>query len=86
MKNKQKYDKETLSQYDWSQLYRLQCRLVEKKMIHGAIINFCLAITNLFIKNPWLKSSFDIIESALIIWLLVLVVRFNRIDKIMEEK
>ncbi len=86
MKNKQKYDKETLSQYDWIQLYRLQRRLVEKKMIPGAIINFCLAITNLFIKNPWLKSSIDIIESALIIWLLVLVVRFNRIDKIMEEK
>jgi hypothetical protein len=86
MKNKQKYDKETLSQYDWIQLYRLQRRLLEKKMIPGAIINFCLAITNLFIKNPWLKSSIDIIESALIIWLLVLVVRFNRIDKIMEEK
>ena len=86
MKNKQKYDKETLNQYDWSQLYRLQCRLVEKKMIPGTIINFCLAITNLFIKNPWLKSSIDIIESALIIGLLVLVVRFNRIDKIMEEK
>ena len=86
MKNKQKYDKETLSQYDWILLYRLQRRLLEKKMIPGAIINFCLAITNLFIKNPWLKSSIDIIESALIIWLLVLVVRFNRIDKIMEEK
>ncbi len=86
MKNKKKYDKETLSQYDWIQLYRLQGRLVEKKMIPGAIINFCMAITNLFIKNPWLKSSIDIIESALIIWLLVLVVRFNRIDKIMEEK
>lgn len=86
MRTKQKYDEETLSQYDWIQLYRLQRRLVEKKMIPGAIINFCLAITNLFIKNPWLKSSIDIIESALIIWLLVLVVRFNRIDKIMEEK
>lgn len=86
MRTKQKYDKETLNRYDWSQLYRLQCRLVEKKMIPGAIINFCLAITNLFIKNPWLKSSIDIIVSALIIWLIVLVVRFNRIDKIMEEK
>lgn len=86
MKTKQKYDKETLSQYDWSQLYRLQCRLAEKKIIPGGIINFCLGITNLFIKNPWLKSSIDIIESALIIWLIVLIVRFNRIDKIMDEK
>ena len=86
MRTKQKYDKETLSQYDWSQLYRLQCRLVENKMIPGAIINFCLAGTNLFIKKQLLQSSIDIIESALIIWLLVLVVRFNRIDKIMEEK
>lgn len=86
MRTKQKYDKETLSQYSWSQLYRLQCRLVEKKMIHGAIINFCLATTNFFIKNPWLKSSIYIIESALIIWLIVLVARFNRIDKIIEEK
>lgn len=86
MRTKQKYDKETLSQYDWIQLYRLQCRLVENKMIPGAIINFCLAVTNFFIKNPWLKSTIDIIESALIIWLFVLVVRYNRIDKIMEEK
>ena len=86
MRTKQKYDKETLSQYDWSQLYRLQCRLAEKKMTPGVIINFCLAITNLFIKNPWFKSSIYIIESALIIWMIVLIVRFNRIDKIMEEK
>ena len=86
MKNKQKYDKETLSQYDWFQLYRLQCRLAKKKMIPGAIINICVAIAGLFIKNPWLKIPILIIETVLNIWLIVLIVRFKRIDKIMEEK
>lgn len=86
MRTKQKYDKETLSQYDWFQLYRLQCRLAKKKMIPGAIINICVAIAGLFIKNPWLKIPILIIETALNIWLIVLIVRFKRIDKIMEEK
>lgn len=86
MKNKQKYDKETLSQYTWGQLYRLQCRLADRKMKPGAIISICVSIASFFIKNPWLKPPILIIETALIIWLVVLIVRFKRIDRIMEEK
>lgn len=86
MRTKQKYDKKTLSQYQWSQLFKLQCRLVDRKMKPGAIINAALAIASFFIKTPWAKQLIICVEIPLIIWLVVLIVRFIRIDRIMEDK
>jgi len=87
MKTKRKYDKETLNQYDWIKLFRLQCKIGDRKMMPFAIILFFLSIANFFIREPlWLKWSIKGVIIILMIWLAVWMVRFFRIERIMDEK
>lgn len=85
MKTKQKYDKETLRQYSWIQLSCLQDRIAAKTT-PVCVINICLSITSIFIETPWYKWSILSVTTALTTWLAIWLVRYIRIDRIMEEK
>lgn len=88
MKTRQNYDRKTLRQYDWHQLYRLQSRLANRKMTPVSFVNALIAIINILIKDCGCgaKLFFVIFQLVTMAWLLVLIIRYLRIEDIMDEK
>lgn len=79
------YSKETLRQLEWSTLNRLQDKIGDR-LRPVSIVNIVLSVTSLILEDGWIKIAILACVTILMAWTVVNMVRYKRIEKIMDEK